>query len=162
MSYKSGYANYKKVDVNTASQGKLVVMLYEGAIRFCEEAIGHIKAGTKELEEAHRKIVKAQDVVTELYASLNYDAGDIATRLASIYNYINRRLLDANVKKDAAPINEVLKYLRELKEAWGQAAESGSGAQPTQSAKSGLNLNVNSVSSSKDSSSSGGRVNIAG
>ena len=117
-----GLESYKKTDVNTSSQGKLVVMLYDGAIKFLETALSLI--GQKHrTEEVHTNIVKAQDIIVELLASLNYDAGDIAKRLASIYTYMNKRLLEANVKKEREPIDEVVGFLKERRDAWAKAAD---------------------------------------
>lgn len=117
MSTNNGYQKYKKIDVSTASQNRLVIMLYDGAIKFLENACNAIdkKHGT---EEAHNNIMKAQEIIYELLSSLNYDAKEIAERLASIYTYMNQRLTEANISKTKPPILEVIKYLQELKGAW--------------------------------------------
>lgn len=117
MSTNNGYQKYKKIDVSTASQNRLVIMLYDGAIKFLENACNAIdkKHGT---EEAHNNIMKAQEIIYELLSSLNYDAKEIAERLASIYTYMNQRLTEANISKTKPPILEVIKYLKELKGAW--------------------------------------------
>lgn len=117
MSTNNGYQKYKKIDVSTASQNRLVIMLYDGAIKFLENACNAMdkKHGT---EEAHNNIMKAQEIIYELLSSLNYDAKEIAERLASIYTYMNQRLTEANISKTKPPILEVVKYLKELKGAW--------------------------------------------
>ena len=117
MSTNNGYQKYKKIDVSTASQNRLVIMLYDGAIKFLENACNAMdkKHGT---EEAHNNIMKAQEIIYELLSSLNYDAKEIAERLASIYTYMNQRLTEANISKTKPPILEVIKYLKELKGAW--------------------------------------------
>ena len=117
MSISNGYEKYKKVDVSTSSQNRLIVMLYDGAIKFLETACSAIdkKHGT---EEAHNNIVKAQEIIYELLSSLNYDAGEIATRLASIYTYMNQKLTEGNISKTKPPLLEVIRYLKELKTAW--------------------------------------------
>ena len=117
MSTNKGYEKYKKIDVSTASQNRLVIMLYDGAIKFLENACNAMdkKHGT---EEAHNNIMKAQEIIYELLSSLNYDAKEIAERLASIYTYMNQRLTEANISKTKPPILEVVKYLKELKTAW--------------------------------------------
>ena len=117
MSTNNGYQKYKKIDVSTASQNRLVIMLYDGAIKFLENACNAMdkKHGT---EEAHNNIMKAQEIIYELLSSLNYDAKEIAERLASIYTYMNQRLTEANISKTKPPILEVIKYLKELKTAW--------------------------------------------
>ncbi|WP_157152024.1 flagellar export chaperone FliS [Brachyspira sp. SAP_772] len=117
MSTNKGYEKYKKIDVSTASQNRLIIMLYDGAIKFLENACNAMdkKHGT---EEAHNNIMKAQEIIYELLSSLNYDAKEIAERLASIYTYMNQRLTEANISKTKPPILEVIKYLQELKGAW--------------------------------------------
>ncbi|MBW5409535.1 flagellar export chaperone FliS [Brachyspira hampsonii] len=117
MSSNNGYEKYKKVDVSTASQNRLIVMLYDGAIKFLETACASMdkKHGT---EEAHNNIVKAQEIIYELLSSLNYEAGDIAHRLASIYTYMNQKLTEGNISKTKPPLLEVIRYLKELKTAW--------------------------------------------
>lgn len=120
MAINNAYEKYKKVDVSTASQSRLVVMMYEGAVKFLENACRAIdkKHGT---EEVHNNILKAQEIIYELLASLNYDAGEIANRLASIYTYMNQRLTEGNIAKTKEPVYEVIKYLKELKLAWESA-----------------------------------------
>jgi len=111
-----GYQSYKEVDIETASGLKLVVMLYQGAIRFLGIAKEAIR--NKKLDVAHNNLLKAQDIVLELISSLNFEAGEIAQNLYSLYMYINRRLIEANVAKDITIIDEVTKLMTTLKEAW--------------------------------------------
>ncbi len=111
-----GYKNYREVEIETASGLKLVVMLYAGAVKFlnlAKEGIHHRK-----LDMANNNIIKAQDIVSELMSSLNFEAGEIAHNLYSLYIYINRRLLEANIEKNTEIINEVIKLLNTLKDAW--------------------------------------------
>lgn len=117
MASNNGYEKYKKVDVSTASQNRLIIMLYDGAIKFLETACAAMdkKHGT---EEAHNNILKAQEIIYELLSSLNYEAGDIAHRLASIYTYMNQKLTEGNISKTKPPLLEVIRYLKELKMAW--------------------------------------------
>ena len=94
LAITDGYQKYKKVEISTASQNRLIVMLYDGAIKFLESACVSMdkKHGT---EEAHNNIVKAQEIIYELLSSLNYEAGEIADRPRfNLYLYeskINRR-----------------------------------------------------------------------
>jgi flagellar protein FliS len=110
---------YIETQVNTASQGKLIVMLYDGAIKFINKALEHIDK--KEIEATHNNIIKVQDIITELITSLNMEAGDISQKLFSIYMYINRQLSLANIKKSKDPLIEVKKHLTELRGAWEEA-----------------------------------------
>ena len=119
MDITDGYQKYKKVEISTASQNRLIVMLYDGAIKFLESACVSMdkKHGTD------NNIVKAQEIIYELLSSLNYEAGEIADRLASIYTYMNQKLTEGNISKTKPPILEVIKYLKELKSAWAVVEE---------------------------------------
>ena len=118
MSVDEPHKQYKKIQINNANQGKLILMLYDGAIKFVNKAIELMP--TKSIEEIHRNIVKAQDIITELITSLNMDAGDISNKLLSIYMYINNRLTDANVQKSEKPLIETKMHLLELRKAWAE------------------------------------------
>ncbi len=107
---------YKQVHVETASQGKLILMLYDAAIKRTEEAIGLI--GTKKLDMVNNNLVRAQDIVAELRASLNMKAGEIASNLDRLYDYIHRLLVRGNVRKEQASLQEALKLMKMLRETW--------------------------------------------
>ncbi|MDD5065425.1 MAG: flagellar export chaperone FliS [bacterium] len=111
---------YKETQIKTANQGKLIVMLYDGAIKFLNAARDAII--NKKTEEVHNKITRAQDIIMELLLSLNMEAGDIASKLYNLYIYMNKRLIEANIYKKTEPVDEVLKMLTELKEVWAQIA----------------------------------------
>jgi flagellar protein FliS len=111
---------YRQTQANTATPGELIVMLYRGAARFLASAIEAIEA--KDVQRAHTNLVKAQAIVTELLQSLDADrGGDVAVKLASIYEYMHTRLVEANLRKDAEPAREVQMLLRELLPAWEEA-----------------------------------------
>ena len=119
MSSNDLYREYKKTEINTANQGKLILMLYDGAIKFINRAIDLIpKKKASDIEEIHNNIVKAQNIIYELTSSLNMEVGEISRKLFSIYMYINNKLTLANVNKDDKPLKEVRKYLIELRGAW--------------------------------------------
>jgi flagellar protein FliS len=128
LAVNNPYQQYKKTQIDTADQGKLIVMLYDGAIRAVNKAIELMPK--KEIEEIHNSIIKAQEIVMELTSSLNMDIGEISEKLFSIYMYMNNKLTEANVKKDIAPLKEVKNHLEKLREAWEAAAkkEAGSGS----------------------------------
>jgi flagellar protein FliS len=115
------YQQYRATKVETAGSVDLVVMLYQGAVRF-------IRLGIEALERddaktAHTNLVRAQDIVVELLGSLNREeGGEIAGQLAGIYDYCFRRLVLANVRKDTAPAREVARILRDLGSAWQEIA----------------------------------------
>ena len=114
------YDQYKEIQIKTASQGKLIVMLYDGAIKFLNAAKEAIEQ--KKIEEGHNKITKAQDIIMELLLSLNFEAGDIAHKLYNLYIYMHKRLIEANIYKSTTQIDEVIKMLNDLKEVWNQIA----------------------------------------
>ena len=108
---------YRKSQIDTASPGKLIVMLYEGAIRFMNEAKDHL--GEDEVEKANNRLLRAQDIVSELMMSLNMkEGGEIASSLYRLYDYLKWRLVEANMSKDTAPIDEAIRIMSSLKEAW--------------------------------------------
>jgi len=97
-------------------------MLYDGAIRFVKLGIAGIEE--RDINKANSSLIRAQRIVNELMASLNTSV-PIAATLMGIYDYINRRLIEANIKKSKAPAEEVLEYLVELREAWGRIIQPG-------------------------------------
>ncbi len=124
MSNNDVFKEYKKTQVNTANQGKLILMLYDGAIKFINKAIELIiQKKANNIETIHNNIIRAQEIVYELTSSLNMDVGEISQKLFSIYMYINNKLIEANIKKDDKPLREVKKYLIELRGAWEQAGK---------------------------------------
>lgn len=114
---KSPYDQYKRTEINTANQGKLIVMLYDGAIKFLNIAVENMDPRTYDV--VNNNIIKAQDIITELLLSLNMkEGGEIAKNLTSLYVYFKRRLLEANIQKSAEIIKEVLVLLKDLRDAW--------------------------------------------
>jgi flagellar secretion chaperone FliS len=110
---------YRETQIKTANQIKLIVMLYDGAIRHLNLALEDLAGGHEHYDRVNNHIVAAQDIVSELMASLDFErGGEIARGLFSIYSYANRRLLDGNVRKDGAPLEEVKRLLAELRDAW--------------------------------------------
>ncbi|MGL4393954.1 MAG: flagellar export chaperone FliS [Brevinema sp.] len=111
-----GHEAYKNTDIETASRLKLVVMLYAGAIRFTNIAVEAIKSGQNDV--ANLNCIKAQDIVSELLASLNFEAGDIADELSGLYIYVHKLLIEGNIKKDVPSLTEAVELLENLKGAW--------------------------------------------
>ncbi len=110
---------YRNNQVTTAPQKKLIVMLYDGAIRNLKLAEIAMRDG--EIQKVNTHLIKAQDIVMELMSTLNFEAGgDIAKNLYSLYDYIYLRLVRANVDKNIEYIEEVKKYMEELRDAWEQ------------------------------------------
>ena len=119
------YQQYQEANIESASQGKLLLMLYDGAIRFLMQA--QQAAEQQRWSDAHKFNLRAQDIITELIVSLNYEAGDVAKNLYQLYDYYNWRLVQANIKRDVEGVKEVMKHLRTLREAWVEAVKNTAG-----------------------------------
>jgi len=117
----SPHQKYQQAQAQTASKPKLLIMLYDGAIRFVKAGIDGIT--TKNVEMANNNLCKAQAIVHELVSSLNFDY-PISNELVRVYEYMLNRLIEANVKKSVEPAEEVLEYLNDLREAWLEASKS--------------------------------------
>ena len=113
-------SKYLENSVNTASPSKLVEMLYQNSIERLEKTKILIK--NKNLSEANKQIIRVQDIITELNVSLDLKAGgDISQNLRSLYNYMNRRLVEANIKKDLEILEEVKTMIKDLLDTWREA-----------------------------------------
>lgn len=106
---------YKNSSIQTASKAELTLMLYEGAIKFCNIALQGIEE--KDIEKAHNNIIKAQNIITEFRATLDFKY-PVAKDFDLVYDYIYRKLVEANLKKDPDALNEALKYTREMRDTW--------------------------------------------
>ena len=110
---------YKETQIKTANQIRLIVMLYDGAIRHVNLALDAFQEGHRRYDVINSHLISAQDILSELMASLDFEKGGaIAKNLFSLYSFMNRRLLDGNLRKDPAPLVEVKKMLGDLREAW--------------------------------------------
>ncbi len=109
---------YANNAIMTASKEELTLMLYNGAIKFCNKAIHAI--GINDLEAANAFIIRVQDIIEEFQLTLNKDY-EISTSLDLLYEYMMRRLVEANVSKDTEIIQEVAGFLRELRDTWKEA-----------------------------------------
>jgi flagellar secretion chaperone FliS len=120
-------AAYKETRVKTASPGQLIVMLYDEAIKQSDTAIGLLgpdsKPKAEDIERINKSLGKVQDVVTELMASLDFDAGgEIARDLYALYVWFSKEILEANIHKEVGRVESVRGMLAELREAWAEAA----------------------------------------
>ena len=136
MGYTQAYNAYKETNVKTASQGRLIVLLYEEAVRqltlasslFSEDS----NLPVQNIERFGKSILKSQEIITELQVSLDMEkGGEIAKNLMALYIFFNRQLTDANIKKDKAIVESILKMMSELCESWRQAAASSATTQTT-------------------------------
>ncbi len=117
---QQGYTAYRHATIDTADQGKLILIAYDVAIQNCKLALEKFDKGDK-IEERTKHLFKAQDAVTELLGALKIDVGEVAHNLYRLYDYILRSLVDAGVKNNKGKVVEVLGYLENLRGAWDEA-----------------------------------------
>lgn len=115
MMLNNPYAQYTNNRIATASPGELTLMLYEGAIKFCN--IGMIGIEEQNIQKAHDNIMKAEAIVRELRLTLNHKY-PVAKDFENVYNYLIRRLHEANLRKDKEILEEVNKHLRSMRDTW--------------------------------------------
>jgi len=120
-----GYARtYRANAVLTASPGQLVLMLFDGALASigrAREALERPVKDARGIEVINTQLLKAQAILTELQNGLNHEAGgEIAANLDRLYIYYNRRLFEANLRKDVAPVIEVERLLGDLRSGWAE------------------------------------------
>ncbi|MFO1511606.1 MAG: flagellar export chaperone FliS [Verrucomicrobiota bacterium] len=121
MKPKNPWQSYRQVATRTASPGQLVLMLYEGAIRFLDRAqAGFQLEDPVELNTTvNNNIIRAQEIIRELDCSLNLDqGGELAVQLRRLYDYFDRILLESNIRKDPKGVIEVIARLGVLRDAW--------------------------------------------
>lgn len=111
---------YQQNSVNTASREKLLLMLYEGLVKFIRQGIAGIEE--KNIEKSNTNFVKAQNIIREFMVTLNVElGGEMAKSLMTLYDYMHRRLIEANIKKDVETAEEVLGFAEELKQTFEEA-----------------------------------------
>lgn len=115
MTMNNGYAAYQNSKIMTASPAELTLMLYEGAIKFCNIAIMGIEENN--IQKAHTNIVKVENIIEEFQATLNHKY-PVAKDFENVYNYLQERLVEANMKKDKEILEEVLVHLRTMRDTW--------------------------------------------
>ncbi|MCH5138506.1 flagellar export chaperone FliS [Clostridiaceae bacterium UIB06] len=120
MYASNAYNAYKTNSVNYASKDQLLIMLVEGAVKFAK--IGRQAIADKDVKKAHENITKTQNIFYELMATLDVGkGGEWASNLMRVYDFITRRLVDANMKKDLAIMDEVIPLIEDIKDTWEQA-----------------------------------------
>ncbi|PLS01455.1 flagellar export chaperone FliS [Neobacillus cucumis] len=118
MSLKNPYQAYENNQVLFAKGEELVLLLYKGAIKFIEQA--KLALEKKNLPRTNDRIIKAQNIVTELMVTLNMDI-EVSKSLLPLYDYLRRRLIEANIKKETEILDEVQGMLAELLGTWTEA-----------------------------------------
>lgn len=115
MAINNPYAQYQNNKVMTASPAELTLMLYDGAIKFCNIAIAGIEQ--KDVEKTHNNIRKAQNIIDEFRSTLNFKY-EVAKDFDNVYVYISQLLLEANIRKEKEPLEEALTHLRTMRDTW--------------------------------------------
>lgn len=119
---------YKRSATTTATPGQLVLMLYDGIIRFCQNALDGIEIEDIGERNAvvNNNIVKAQNIIYELIQSLNHDeGGDVAGNFLQLYDYCERLLHESNMNKDADGLRRAIWHFSELRNAWATMLDRG-------------------------------------
>ncbi|BCZ48630.1 flagellar protein FliS [Clostridium gelidum] len=117
--YSNGYNIYKTNTVNYASKEQLLLMLVEGAVKFCKIARQAII--DKDTKKAHDALIRTQDIFSELMISLDTKQGDWAVQLFRVYDFIKEKLIEANMTKSIEIIDEVLPLVQDINETWQEA-----------------------------------------
>ncbi|GMB09118.1 flagellar export chaperone FliS [Thermolongibacillus altinsuensis] len=120
MAMNNPYQSYQTNAVQTASPGELTLMLYEGCLKFIHQAKKAIEE--KDVEARNTNLLKAQKIIQELMVTLNMKY-EVAKSMMAMYDYIYRRLVEANVKNDVAILDEVEGYVKEFRDTWKQVIQ---------------------------------------
>lgn len=120
MYANNAYKAYKNNSVNHASKEQLLLMLLDGAVKFAK--MGRQAIIDKKIQRAHESLTRTQDIFYELMATLDVNAGgDWTKHLMGIYEFITKRLSDANMKKDVEVMNEVIPLIENIRDTWYEA-----------------------------------------
>lgn len=116
----NAYNTYKNNSINFASREQLLLMLLDGSVKFAKKARQALL--DKDVKEAHKYLVKTQDIFYELMTSLDIkNAGNWGESLMALYNFIVRRLAEANIKKDVGILDEVMPFIEQVRDMWSEA-----------------------------------------
>jgi flagellar protein FliS len=118
--YASASRGYREQAVLTAPPGRLVVMLYDGALRFLFQSATAMREGDS--ARAGERISRAEAIIDELLATLDMSAGEVAVRLDALYFFCKQNLLEARLERSAEKLDQVADIMRELRDAWAQIA----------------------------------------
>ncbi|MEH7883425.1 flagellar export chaperone FliS [Bacillus sp. JJ1609] len=120
MAIPNPYQSYKQNSVNTASPGELTLMLYNGCLKFIHQAKKAIDE--KNIQDKNNSILRAQDIVRELMVTLNPDI-EVSKQMLTLYDYMLRRLVEANIKNDNEILTEVEGLVTEFRDTWKQVIQ---------------------------------------
>ena len=146
MAYINAISSYKETKVKTASQGQLIIMLYEEAVKNLDRGLELLALNVGEkldpgnIEGISKSIIKAQEIITELTVSLDFEqGGEIAKNLFSLYIWFNKELIEANISHDIRRVTSVRNQLNELRSAWEDVVAKAS-SQTAGKAVTGVNI----------------------
>lgn len=120
MAMNNPYQSYQTNAVQTASPGELTLMLYNGCLKFIAQAKKAIEE--KDIEARNTNLLKAQKIIQELMVTLNMEY-EVAKSMMTMYDYIYRRLVEANIKSDISILEEVEGYVKEFRDTWKQVIQ---------------------------------------
>jgi flagellar secretion chaperone FliS len=120
MAMNNPYQVYQQNSIQTASPGELTLMLYNGCLKFISLAKKAIE--NNNVSQRNVNLVKAQNIIQELMATLNMEY-DVAHNMMAMYEYINRRLIEANINNDISILNEIEQYVTEFRDTWKQVIQ---------------------------------------
>lgn len=130
------YAKYENNVAHTATKEELTLMLYNGALKFTNQAISAIEKG--DLMKGHELIMRVQDIIREFQITLNKDI-EISKYFDSMYDYMHNRLVEANISKDVEILKEVRDFIRQFRDMWKEAMKA---ARQTANPKQTVNVGV--------------------
>ena len=127
MAYTNALSAYRETRIKTASQGQLIIMLYDEIVKNLNNGIELLEMNSKgkkdpgKIEKINKFVLKAQEIVTELTVSLDFEqGGEIAHNLFSLYTWFSQELLEGNIKQDLERLTIVRNQINELRSAWGE------------------------------------------
>jgi flagellar secretion chaperone FliS len=120
MSVRNPYQSYQQNAINTASPGELTLMLYNGCLKFIH--IAKTAIAEKNIEMKNTNIQKAQKIIQELMVTLNPEL-EVSKSMMPLYDYVYRRLIEANIKSDVAILDEVEEFVTDFRDTWKQVIQ---------------------------------------
>jgi flagellar protein FliS len=120
MSVSNPYQSYQQNAINTASPGELTLMLYNGCLKFIH--IAKVAVVEKDIEKKNSNLQRAQNIIQELMVTLNTEL-EVSKNMMALYDYLYRRLIEANIKSDVAILEEVEEFVTEFRDTWKQVIQ---------------------------------------
>jgi len=141
MAQGNPYSAYHVTNVQTADQRTLIIMLYDGLLRYLHKATAKIEA--KDHEGAHNYLIRSREIIAELISTLKPEkGGEVGMNLKRLYAYCFERLVEANLLKDASKVQEVIKVMSTLREGWAQMKLQGQSNPETSPERKQINVTM--------------------